>query len=200
MVDHPVHRAHRVHLLGGIGLPQEEDLASELLADLPREIGAAVAAVEASDVGVGLFEAGVLTTGQVRSQTTCELWPPPAAHRSPRQITGLGHEPDQPLHLRMCSLPARAASTVSAVPVVGVLVAGAAADALIASRAERPAAIPGRGPVAGQQHHADVRRHPRVVQRAVELVDGVRPKALRTSGRLNATRTVGCATPSRTCR
>ena len=42
----------------------EEDLAGELLADLPGQVRAAVAAVEAADVGVGLLEPGVLAAGQ----------------------------------------------------------------------------------------------------------------------------------------
>ena len=57
---------------------------------------------------------------------------------------------------------------------VGVLVAGAAADPLVAAGAEGPAAVPRRRAVAGEQHAADVRGHPGVVERPVELVDGVR--------------------------
>ena len=46
VVDHLVHRAHPVHLLGGVGLAEEEDLAGELLPHHLGEIGAAEAAVE----------------------------------------------------------------------------------------------------------------------------------------------------------
>ena len=77
---------------------------------------------------------------------------------------------------RMCSRPARAESTVVGGLTVGVLVAAAAADALIPAGAERPAAVLGRRPVTGQQHHPDIGGHPGVVQCAVQLVDGVRPK------------------------
>ena len=90
----------------------------------------------------------------------------------------LGHEPDQPLHLEDVQPPgARGVHGVRGLA-GGVLVAGAPADALIATGAERPAAVLGRRPVSGQQHHADVRPHPGVVERAVQLVDGVRAERI----------------------
>src|SRR5699024_2543596 len=60
----------------------------------------------------------------------------------------------------------------------GVLVAGPAADALITAGAERPPAIAGGRSVAGQQHAAHVAGHPGVVERLVELVDGVRAEGV----------------------
>src|SRR5690606_23077374 len=60
----------------------------------------------------------------------------------------------------------------------GVLVAAAAADALVAAGAEGPAAVLGTRAVAGEQHRADIGGHPRVVERAVELVDGVRAEGV----------------------
>ena len=58
--DDGVHHAHAVGVVGGVLVAEEEDLAGELLADLPGEVGRAEAAVEAGHVGVGLLEAGVL--------------------------------------------------------------------------------------------------------------------------------------------
>jgi hypothetical protein len=58
----------------------------------------------------------------------------------------------------------------------GVLIAAAPADALITAGAERPAAVLRAGPVAGQQHHADIRRRPCVLEHPVQLIDGVRTK------------------------
>jgi len=115
VVDDLVDRTHAMHLIGGIGPAKEEDLAGELLAHLPGEIRAAVAAVETADVGVGLLEAGVLATGQRRSQVECRLCPPPAAHPVTRQITTLGINRISRCTSSMCSRPARAGSTVSAV-------------------------------------------------------------------------------------
>ena len=57
---------------------------------------------------------------------------------------------------------------------IRVLVAGASADALVAARAERPAAVLRARPVAREQDDADARVLPGDVERAVELVDGVR--------------------------
>ena len=47
-----------MRLLGGVAAAEEEDLAGELLADLPGQVCRAVAAVEAADVRVGLLVRG----------------------------------------------------------------------------------------------------------------------------------------------
>ncbi len=77
------------------------------------------------------------------------------------------HEPDETLHLEDVEA-ARSRSPVR------VLVAVLAADALIAPRAERPAAILRGRPVAGEQDATDVRRLARVVEGGRELVHGLR--------------------------
>src|SRR5690606_11687179 len=59
-----------------------------------------------------------------------------------------------------------------------VAVAVPAADALVAARAERPAAVLRAGPVAGEQHARDVAAHAGVVEHPVELVDGVRAEGV----------------------
>src|SRR6478609_7537613 len=58
-VDH----AHLVRFLRAVVLTQEEDFARALLTNLTSEQRGAVAAVEAGDVGIGLLEDGVLSTG-----------------------------------------------------------------------------------------------------------------------------------------
>jgi hypothetical protein len=115
MVDDFVDSAHRMHLLGGIGPAEEEDLPSELLAHLLGQIRAAITTVEAADVGIGLLEPRMLTAGQ--RQITCRVQavPPPAAHPLTRQITTLGMNRISRCTSKMCSRPARAVSTVSAV-------------------------------------------------------------------------------------
>ena len=60
----------------------------------------------------------------------------------------------------------------------GVAVPGAAANALVTAGAKRPAAVLLGGPVAGQQHRANIWRAARVVQRAVELIHRVRAKRI----------------------
>mgnify|MGYP006163276451 CR=1 FL=1 len=61
---HAVDHAHRVGVLRGVLVAEEEDLAGELLAHLLGQVRAAVAAVKAADVGVGLLEARVLAAGE----------------------------------------------------------------------------------------------------------------------------------------
>ena len=115
MVDDLVDRAHRVHLLGVVGAAEEEDLAGELLPDLARQIGTAVAAVEAADVGVGLLEAGMLAAGQRQVAHHVQAVPAaggPAVHQADHHLR---HEPDQPLHLEDVQPAGAGGSTVSAV-------------------------------------------------------------------------------------
>ena len=83
---------------------------------------------------------------------------------------------------------------VSAVSPVGVLVAVAAPDALIAAGAEGPAAVLRRRPVAGEQHAADVAGHAGVVEARYSSSTVCGRKALRTSGRSKAMRTVPWST------
>src|SRR5699024_6278135 len=60
----------------------------------------------------------------------------------------------------------------------GVLITGTAADALVTAGAERPAAVLRGRAVTGQQDGADVRGAARVVECAVQLVDGVRAEGV----------------------
>lgn len=64
VLDDPVDGTHGVHLVGGVLLGEEEDLAGELLADHLGEVRRAVTAVEGAHVGVGLLEPRVLLRGQ----------------------------------------------------------------------------------------------------------------------------------------
>ena len=72
---------------------------------------------------------------------------------------------------------ARRVDRLAGVP-FGVAVAVTAADPLVAAGAERPSAVPRRRSVAGQEDAADVGRLACVVERGVELVDGVRAEGV----------------------
>lgn len=61
MVGDFVDGAHAVHGFGVVGAAEEEDFAREFLADLFCKVGASVAGVEGSYVGVGLLEACMFT-------------------------------------------------------------------------------------------------------------------------------------------
>ena len=174
MIDDLVHGAHLVHGLCVVGPAEEEDLTGEFLPGLPREVGAAEAAVEAADIGIGLLEPGVFAAGQ--GEVAGHVQAVPAAGRPSVDQADhhLGHEPDEPLHLQDVQPPgARRVDGLGGLA-LGVLVARAAPDALVATGAECPAAVLGRRAVAGQQDDTDVGGHPGVVEHAVELVDGVR--------------------------
>src|SRR6185503_16505835 len=80
----------------------------------------------------------------------------------------LGHEADEALHLEDVQ-PTRPSGVDGLGGLTaGVLVARAAPDALVAARAERPAAVAGGRAVAGQQHAAHVAALPGVVEGGVE--------------------------------
>ena len=63
MRDDLVDHAHPQRVLCRVGVTEEEDLAGELLADLPSQVGRPVAAVEGRHIRVGLLELGVLGRG-----------------------------------------------------------------------------------------------------------------------------------------
>src|SRR5690606_9276095 len=136
----------------------EEHLARELLAHLAGEVSAAVARVEGADVGVGLLEAPVLAAGDrevahdARRVATARR---PAGHEGDDDLR---HEADEALHLEdveAADAGSRYAAfggySISGGGVLafggysisggGVLVAALAPDALVAARAEGPAAV-----------------------------------------------------------
>ena len=63
-----------------------------------------------------------------------------------------------------------------------VLVAGPAADPLVAAGAEGPLAVLGARAVAGEEHAADVGRRTRVLEGAQQLVDRVRAERVEHVG------------------
>ena len=90
----------------------------------------------------------------------------------------LGHEPDETLALQ--DVEPAGPGRVDRVGrlAAGVLVAGAAPDALVAAGAEGPAAVLRAGAVAGDEDAADVARRAGVVEGPVQLVDRVGPEGV----------------------
>src|SRR5690606_41477240 len=132
----------------------------------------------------GLRAARAVDTGDGHVAHHVERVPPPGGPAAHRADDDLGHGPHEPLDLEDVQ-PARARGvdllpalrrTGARVGVLGlVAVAAPAPDALVAARAEGPAAVLRARTVAGEDDRGDVRAHPGVVEGAVELVDGVRP-------------------------
>ena len=81
------------------------------------------------------------------------------------------HEADEPLHLEDVEA-ARAGRPI------GILVAVSTADALVATRAERPAAILRARSVAGEQHDPNSGVLSRVIEHPIEFVDRLRTKGV----------------------
>src|SRR5690606_21599585 len=130
-----VHGAHLIGALGVVFVGQEEHLARELLAHLPREVGATVARVERADIRIRLLEMRVLTAGDREVAHDVQRV---AAARGPaghERDDDLRHEADEALHLEDVQAPCPARLALA------VLVPAAPADALVAARAERPAAV-----------------------------------------------------------
>ena len=138
-----VDAAHRVHLVRRVLAPEEEDLASELLPHHLRQIRAAVPAVEAAHIGVGLLEPRVLARGESEItgdvQAVATTGGPPVHQRD----DDLGHEADQPLHLENVQPPGAGLIHGVGGLAAGVLIAAAPANALVAAGAEGPAAVLG---------------------------------------------------------
>jgi endonuclease/exonuclease/phosphatase family metal-dependent hydrolase len=149
--------------------PRKKTSRANFWPDLAGEVGRAEAAVEAADVGVGLLERGVLGAGQ--GEVGDDVQAVPAAGRPPGDDADdhLGHEADQPLRLQHVQPPARPGAVLVAVP---------PAHPLVATGAERPAAVLRARAVAGEQHAADVGGQPGVLQRGDQLVDGLRAEGV----------------------
>ncbi len=182
MRHHQVHRSHFVGPLSVIGLAKEEDLPSDLLAHLPGQISRAEPGIKRTHISIGLLESRLL--GRCDSQITNHMQRMPATSRPAihQRDHHFWHEPDQPLHLQdvqPATLGCRAPGVhgVSSVA-VGVLVTRASPDPLIATRAKSPPAIFGRGPIAGQQHAANIRTRPSVIECGVQLVHCLRTKCI----------------------
>src|SRR5690606_22685785 len=122
------------------------------------------AAVERADVRVGLLEAGVLPAGEGEVGDGVEAVSAaggPAGHDADDD---LGHEADQSLALQDVEAGElggvdgvrRCAGVVVAVRLV--LVAGLAADPLVAAAAKGPLAVLRARAVPGEEHAADVGR------------------------------------------
>src|SRR5262245_56052788 len=75
----------------------------------------------------------------------------------------LGHEPDEPLHLEDVEPPGTARIDRLRRLTLGIAVTVGPSDPLVPSRAEGPAAVSGRRPVAGEQHTAHPGTHPSVI-------------------------------------
>ena len=136
-----VDRAHPDAVLGGVLLAEEEDLAGELLADLAGEVRRPEAAVERADVGVGLLEPRLLGAGDGEVADHVQAV---AAARGPAGDDAdddLGHEADQPLALEDVQPPELGLVDGLRSLTLGVLIAGAASDPLVAAGAERPLAV-----------------------------------------------------------
>src|SRR5690606_28225821 len=86
----------------------------------------------------------------------------------------LRHESDQTLHFE--DVQSSRTGRVDGVRrlAAGVLIAGPAANTLVTTGAERPAAVLRRRSVAGEQDATHIGAHPGVVERTVQLVHGVR--------------------------
>src|SRR5258708_2733098 len=81
----------------------------------------------------------------------------------------LGHEPDEPLHLKYVEAAGTGRIDALGPFTAGVLVAVAPPDALVSARAERPSTVTRRGAVTGQQHTTHIGRLSGMIESAVQL-------------------------------
>ena len=141
MGDYGIHHAHAVCLVRGVLAPEKENFSRKLLPDLSREVRRAVTAVETRDVCIGLLELRVLLARnrevahhvQAVSASDRPTWHDTHDH--------LRHESNESLHLEDVQSTGPAGLHGVFRVAVGVLVAVLAANALVATAAERPAAV-----------------------------------------------------------
>ena len=184
---HAVDRTHVEHLFGGVGAAEEEDFAGEFLADHLGQVGRSVTGVEGPDIGIGLLEPGVFARRQSQIADHMERVAPARSPAVDQANNRFGHGSDQALYLEdMKPAPFGLYSSLVyafgaggcdiGIVAGGVLVPGAAADTLISAGAKRPAAVFGRGAVAGEQNCSDIGGAARMIERAIQLVNGMGAK------------------------
>ena len=182
MGDDEVDHAHRVCLIRRVISTEEEDLACSFLADHASEVRRTISAIEAGDVGVGLFKDGVL--GARDRQVTDHVKAVSAANRPPwdDRDDNFWHETDQALDLE--DVQARCAGRVDAFCcfAIRVLIPGSTPDSLIASGTKRPPSILWRRTVAGDKDTAHIAGHPGMIEATVELVDCARSERVTDLG------------------
>ena len=162
-----VDRAPALGVVRRVLAGQEEDLASALVAHLPREQRGAVARVERADVGVGLLEPRVLAARQGKVGDHVQLVAAAGRPAVDRRDGHLGRRAHEALHLEDVQ-PAAIRGRIGGGALVEVAVA--AANALVAAGTERVHAVRRRS-VAGDDDRGDVNGLASVVERAVQLVD-----------------------------
>lgn len=165
-----VDRPHVECFLRRIVTSQKEDLSGSLLADLPGEQRRPIATVEAGDIGVGLFEDGMLCGCQREVahnvQRVSSPYSPPGYHCD----DDLGHEANQTLYLEDVEPPESSrVDTVAALVLIPVL----ATNTLVSAGAEGPAAVLWGRSIAGEEDTADIGCHAGVVEGGVQLVNGM---------------------------
>src|SRR5690606_571719 len=177
------HGAHLVGALRVVLVGQQEHTAGELLAYPPSKVRAAVARVERADIRIRLLETRMLAARD--REVAHDVQRVAAARRPPghERDDDLRHEADEALHLEDVQASRshswlRSPRSGRLETSIAVLVPAAPADALVAARAERPAAVLRDGAVAGEQHDADARILARVVEGAREFVDRLRTEGV----------------------
>ncbi len=179
MIDDSVDHPHLVGILCRVRTTEEEHFSRTLLADLTGEERRAITSVEGGDIGIGLLEHGVFAGGE--REIAHDVQAVAAADGPPGNDgnDNLGHEPDQALHLE--DVESSEPGSVDALRPF-ILVAIGPTNPLIAARAERPATILRRRTVARQEHRTYVGRHAGMIERCVQLIDGVRTERIANLG------------------
>ena len=145
MIGHNIDCTHALHGLRIVGATQEEDFAGKFLAHHLCQVCGTITGVKTSDIRISLLKARVLAGCD---RHVAHHVQGVAAAGSPTTNYGddhLRHSADQALYLKdvqaaAFGLLARDVNSVGSVA-VGVAVAAAASDALVAAGAEGPAAV-----------------------------------------------------------
>lgn len=186
-VDHPPAFSR----FGVVAVREEEDLARPLVPDLAGEEGRTVAGVEGADVRVGLHEGRVLLRGDRQVADHVERVPAARRPTGNRRDDDLRHLPDQALDFEDVEASgARGVDLLAPGRSVGlrvgaldlITVAVGAAHPLVAARAEGIAAVLRARAVAGEDDGRHVARLARVIEAAVQLVDGRRSEGVADVG------------------
>ena len=166
-----VHSPHLQCALGVIFFAEEKHFAGKLLPHLPREVSTTKTAIEGTHVNIGLFEPGVLSTGNTQITHHVQAV---AATSGPAWDGGnddLGHKTNQSLDFQNVQPTGSTRINPRGVIGIGVSVAICSTNSLVTTGAKRPTAIFGAWAVPGQNHYTECCLQPGVIQSLVKLID-----------------------------
>ena len=177
-----VNDAPALRSIGVIAPGKEENLTCTLITRLAREQCRSITGIKRTNIRISLHECGMLARSNREIAHNIQAVSATSRPTGNRRNNDLRHGADQALDLqnmkasRACGVNLLASlfhSRRGLAALNFVVVAIFSADPLVATRTEGIATVARGGSVSRQNNRSDIAGHSRVVQAAIELIDGM---------------------------